>query len=178
MKRYVLTGGPSSGKSSLLFGIEKLYGAAIIHEAAEDVIKYSQAMGDAEPWISEDFQDRVLRLQLQRERHVAKSLPEQVFIDRGIIDGLAYFQIAKRETSFELESAMVNLARNPYDKIFLIENLGNCRTNQVRRENLDEALLLERLQEENYLAQGYEVVRIGPAPLGKRIQMLMAELHS
>lgn len=178
MKRYVLTGGPSSGKSSLLLGIEKLYQATIIHEAAEDVIKLAQAFGDPSPWLKEDFQDRILYLQLNREALAKASDSEQVFIDRGILDGLAYFQIAKRYPSRALQKAVDDLAKDPYDRIFLIENLGNCRTNQVRREDLDEALLLERLQEKNYSSQGYDVVRIGPASLGERIQMLMTELHS
>lgn len=173
MKRYVLTGGPSSGKSSLLLGIEKLYGAAIIHEAAEDVIKLAQAFGDPEPWLKEDFQDRILYLQLRREMLAKFSGVDQVFVDRGIIDGLAYFQIAGREPSRALQKAMYDLAKEPYDKIFLVENLGNCMTNKVRREDLEEALRLEKLQEQNYLDQGYEVIRIAAGPLDYRIQEIV-----
>ena len=60
-----------------------------------------------------------------------------------------------------------------YEKIFLIENLGNCQTNGVRREDLAEALELERLQEQNYRDLGYEVVRIAPASVDERAREIL-----
>ena len=44
MKKYILTGGPGSGKSSILLGLEQ-QGETIIREAAEDYIKHQQAQG-------------------------------------------------------------------------------------------------------------------------------------
>jgi len=85
-KLYVLTGGPSAGKSSILLGLEYLRKETVVREAAEDVIKLHQSLGNPRPWELGDFQDRILQLQLQREN----SLPniERVFLDRGTLDGL------------------------------------------------------------------------------------------
>ena len=46
-KKYVLSGGPGSGKSSILLGLEQL-GEYIVREAAEDYIKYKQAQGQTQ----------------------------------------------------------------------------------------------------------------------------------
>jgi predicted ATPase len=176
MRKYVLTGGPSSGKSSLLLGLEQSYQVPIIREAAEDVIKFSQAMGIDEPWQHLDFQDHVLSLQLKREDEARRLGTNRIFVDRGILDGLAYFQIARRDPSIALRNAMSALEKTPYDAVFLVENLGGCDTNEIRRENLDEALKLEMMQEKNYSFFGYDVVRIGAAPLQERIEMIMASI--
>lgn len=44
VKKYVLTGGPGAGKTSLLIYLEIL-GELTIREAAEDLIRYQQALG-------------------------------------------------------------------------------------------------------------------------------------
>lgn len=43
-KRFILTGTPGSGKTSVIKELEKL-GHAVIHEAATDVISIEQAKG-------------------------------------------------------------------------------------------------------------------------------------
>jgi len=105
MEKIILTGAPGSGKSSILKELEYVYGERIIPEAAEDVIKYLQARGDPEPWKNSDFQDKILRLQIQRERQV-ENLEGRVFIDRGILDGLAYYQIDRREPTLAMRKAI------------------------------------------------------------------------
>lgn len=48
VKKYVITGGPGTGKSSIILALEKK-GEHIVHEAAEDFIKLQQARGIKEP---------------------------------------------------------------------------------------------------------------------------------
>ena len=61
-KKYILTGGPGTGKSSLILALEQA-GYATIREAAEDYIRFRQAMGQPEPWTEEDFQALLRDLQ-------------------------------------------------------------------------------------------------------------------
>ena len=49
MRRFVLTGTPGSGKSSVIKELEKL-GHTVIHEAATDLIRTEQAQGIEHPW--------------------------------------------------------------------------------------------------------------------------------
>jgi len=172
VKKYVLTGGPGSGKSSILLGLEQ-QGEYVIREAAEDYIRLRQAQGQKEPWTEQDFQDKILELQLQRESKILSGI-ERVFIDRGILDGLAYYQITGKKPSKQIIKARnkVNQER-PYEKIFLIMNLGDCERNDVRRENMEEAFKLENLQEWNYRKLRYNVERIHVAPLDRRVNELM-----
>lgn len=49
MRRYILTGTPGCGKTSLIRALE-MTGASVVAEAATDIIAYKQMQGVAEPW--------------------------------------------------------------------------------------------------------------------------------
>lgn len=177
MKKYVLTGAPSSGKSSILLALEKELNYLTVREAAEDIIKLYQAKGIKEPWKLEGFQDELLKLQIQREKIVENNKEyNEVFIDRGILDGLAYYQFDKKEPSNLMKKAVDQLKEKPYTKIFLIERLGTYEKTEVRKESQQEAILLEKLQEQNYKSQGYEVIRIKPASLDERVKQILKNI--
>src|SRR5262245_17042913 len=65
MKRYILTGTPGSGKTSLLHAL-KSRGYSVVEEAATDVIALEHRRGHPEPWMQADFIDKIIRLQKQR----------------------------------------------------------------------------------------------------------------
>ena len=176
MKKYVLTGAPSSGKSSIILSLEYEKKQPVIREAAEDVIKLYQAKGITEPWKLNDFQDKILELQLQRENLVNKKNYDEVFIDRGILDGLAYYQMMERKPSELIMKEMKKLEETPYEKIFLIEMINTYEKNLVRREQQEEAKILEQLQEKNYKAQGYEVIKIKNATVEERIKQILKHI--
>ena len=171
VKKYVLTGGPGSGKSSIVIALE-MRGEYVIREAAEDYIRLRQAQGQPEPWTEENFQDKILELQILRESRIPKNI-ERIFIDRGIIDGMAYFHKAGKRPSKKLLDEANKAYGRAYDKIFLIENLGSCESNHVRRENIEEALILERLQERNYRYYEFPVIKVPASPLDDRVNYIL-----
>ena len=61
-RKYILTGGPGSGKSSILLELRSR-GNTIVREAAEDVIRLEQARGNTKPWELPEFQRKILELQ-------------------------------------------------------------------------------------------------------------------
>ncbi|MFH0977691.1 MAG: AAA family ATPase [Candidatus Woesearchaeota archaeon] len=165
-QKFILMGGPGSGKSSIIMGLEQ-QGEYVIREAAEDVIRYHQALGKTEPWKHPDFQDWILALQLQREKNIPTGI-ERVFIDSGVHTGLAYYELQERVPSSKIQEAVAQAQyENP---VFLVKSLGQCVTNAVRREDLAEALRIEELHKINYLSFGYSLVEIKPNPLKTRIR--------
>jgi len=165
-KKIVLTGGPGTGKSSIILALENL-GEYTIREAAEDWIKYRQAYGIKEPWLEENFQDNILELQLLRESRIPEKATK-LFIDRGIADGLAY--ATPGTTIYERIKCAAEKTR--YDKIFLIEHLEETEKTEVRRENHEEALRIGDKLEKVYSELGYHITRIEKAPLSKRVQQV------
>ncbi|MBM3232541.1 hypothetical protein FJZ18_00020 [Candidatus Pacearchaeota archaeon] len=164
-KKYILTGGPGSGKSCIVLELERR-GEYIIREAAEDVIRLEQAKGNPSPWKSPDFQKKILNLQMQREERVPKNL-ERIFIDRGILDGLAYIQ-PETEISREIQRQT-----RAYTGVFLVENLGFVKNNEIRAENHDAAMQIECKLKEVYIMAGYKIVHIPATDVNKRTDMIL-----
>ncbi|MFD6875639.1 MULTISPECIES: AAA family ATPase [unclassified Streptomyces] len=76
MRRYVLTGTPGAGKTSILRCLDKL-GHGIVEEAATAVIAQAQALGEDQPWTRASFIDEIVALQRQRQLKATGSV--QVF---------------------------------------------------------------------------------------------------
>src|SRR6266581_4897220 len=70
MKRYILTGTPGAGKTSILHAL-KSQGYGVVEEAATDVIAREQRRGKLEPHLRPDFIDAIVRLQKQRQLEAA-----------------------------------------------------------------------------------------------------------
>ena len=170
-KKYILTGGPGTGKSSIILALEQM-GEYTIREAAEDYIKYKQASGQPEPWTEPDFQDRILDLQMQREERIHPKA-ERVFIDRGLADGAAYAE----EGLGTYERIMAEAGKEKYEKIFIIENLGFTEKTEVRREDQEEAIRIGEKLEQIYKDLGYKPIRIPAGPVKERMKRILAEIE-
>ena len=169
-KKIVLTGGPGTGKSSIILALES-QGEYTIREVAEDYIKLRQAQGQQEPWVESDFQTRILELQMQREARIPREA-ERVFIDRGLADGIAYSQLGTEVYNQILETAKAT----KYDRVYLVENLGFTDTNGVRREAQQEAVELGNKLEQEYRNLGYNPIRIPVMPVNERAKFVLENI--
>ena len=84
MKRYIITGTPSCGKTSVIRALE-LTGASVVSEAATDLIAFRQAQGDIEPWKHPNFIDDIVRLQKHRQIDMCENYSDLHFYDRSPI---------------------------------------------------------------------------------------------
>ncbi len=170
-KKYVLTGGPGSGKSSIILALEQM-GEYTVREVAEDYIRYRQAAGVKEPWMEKDFQDKILKTQLKREARIHPDA-RRVFLDRGIHDGLAYV-MPGTETYGRIAREAERIL---YDKIFLIEPLDFTETTETRRENRKEAMVLGYKLEQVYRYYGYTPITIRAGPLEQRVKEILKNIR-
>ena len=156
MYHLVLSGGPSSGKSTSLSKIcselqDKLGMHVIVcEEVATELITSGICPNDK---ISmDDFQEFVLDLQLEKERLCRKAASFYdsdkvvVIYDRGILDQLAYISKDKFETMLKQRGLTIADVNNRYDMILHLVTAAkgtNCYTtanNPARRETAEEAI--------------------------------------
>ena len=100
----------------------------------------------------------------------------RIWFDRGLIDGVAYLQRAGKSLNGRTPHRIKQFASIPFDAVFLIENLGHCRNNQVREESHEEALELGRLQYQNYSDAGYSPIIIPMGPLEQRVEKILESI--
>ncbi len=124
MRRYILTGTPGSGKTSIIRLLETM-GYLIVEEAATDIIALEQVQGNAEPWKEASFINKIVALQKQRQVQLS-TLPSEVQIyDRSVFCTYALSKYLGYQPSKDTMEEINRIENEQiYHKtVFFIENL-------------------------------------------------------
>jgi predicted ATPase len=177
MKRYILTGTPGCGKTSILRALE-MTGASVITEAATDVIAYKQMQGESAPWENSAFIDNIIKLQKQRQMDRCFDYSDRQFYDRSPICTYALALYLGFDPSINLMNEIDRIHKNNmYEKrVFFVENLGSIAHTEARKISFEESLLFEQIHLDAYKTFGYECVMIPAAPIAERIKMILESL--
>ncbi len=181
-KMYALTGGPSSGKTSIIDALEKR-GEPVVREAATDWITSQIRAGVSQPWKEKSFTWDILQLQLEREKSCA-SENNRTFIDRGVFDVYAF---AMRQRLAGTETlAQINKALNPidlnqrYKAIFFVlphsENFSSLQT-EIRQSNTQEAAKLEVAAYALYCRHGHFIEVPGGMSPDERANFILEKIN-
>jgi predicted ATPase len=172
MKRYILTGTPGCGKTSIIRSLE-VAGYAVVEEAATDVIALRQAQGIAEPWTHPSFIDDITNLQKLRQIRIADTAGVQ-FHDRSPVCTYALSVWLGFPISITLADEMERIASAQiYQKqVFFIENLGFCEPSAARKISFEDSLKFEKVHEETYRSFGYECIKVAPLELVARVEKI------
>ncbi len=169
-KKYVLTGGPGSGKTTVL-EILASRGYNIIPETAREILKKEQEKNsDALPWKEPiKFQDIIAERQYKTELALKEI---EVFLDRGLVDGYAYCKYYK----VPIPKIIMNNGKNQYDKIFLFEQLPFYQKDKNRKEDKESADLIHKLIKDAYLEFGYNVIDVPVLPPSERVDFILSKI--
>lgn len=151
---FVITGGPCSGKTTLIEGLQRA-GFHTEEESARMYIEDEMAKGKTLEEVRADeeaFQQKVYQYKIDREEILPPK--EIIFFDRGVPDTFAYYWHYDIPISEEMEVRMTSSA---YRKVFLLEQVG-YEKDQARAEDEAEAKKLHKLTKEAYERTLNEVV--------------------
>lgn len=167
MRRYVLTGTPGAGKTSILRCLGEL-GYGVVEEAATAVIAQAQAQGEDQPWTRASFIDEIVALQRQRQLEATGSV--QVF-DRSPVCTHALTIYLGWPVSPALAAELERItSEGIYERqVLFVRNLGFCEPTAARRIGFRESLAFEKIHEESYRAFGYELIHIPAGDLADRV---------
>lgn len=171
MKRYILTGTPGSGKTSILQSL-KNQGYAVVEEAATDIIALEQSQGNLEPWRQPDFIDNIVRLQKQRQIASSTEPFALQFYDRSPVCTFALSRHLGYPPSPMLLEELERIERGHiYQRqVFFVDHLGFIEPTEARKISFEEALTFERIHEERMprLAMSASTLPRIPSPNGSR----------
>ena len=164
---YVITGGPSSGKSSTLFSFEKM-GYKIVLDTARVLIDKEMANGKTIKEIRRDeaeFQRKVLAMKIETEDKLLKE--EVIFFDRAIPDSAAYYSVCGLNSKEVLDICQ----KDRYKKVFFLEQLP-VDYDYARVENKQTVDGLNQLLKQTYKQLGCEIVFVPVMSLEKRVKFI------
>jgi predicted ATPase len=187
MKRYILTGTPGAGKTSILRELAA-YGFDVVDEAATAVIAARQAQGDPEPWTRTAFVDQVVAAQRDRQTRRAAADTGVAVADTGVAavgTGVEVYDRSPvcthalstylgRPVSRALSAEIDRITgEGIYERqVFFVRNIGFCEPTGARRISFAESLVFERMHEESYRAFGYELVEVPAGEVADRAALV------
>jgi predicted ATPase len=169
---YVITGGPGTGKTTVLHELQRR-GFAVAEEVARQIIREQvESGGNAVPWADpKHYTD--LMLERQIESFLARaSASALTFCDRGIPDVLCYARIIQLFDISAITSACLNFRYN--QKAFLFPPWAEIyTTDSERRQTLDEAIETYRMMRAAYQDCEYEVVEVPRGSVEWRVDFIL-----
>ncbi|MGR0319339.1 AAA family ATPase [Agromyces sp. ZXT2-3] len=169
---YVITGGPSSGKTTTV-DLLRQRGYRTTIEESRHYIDLMRLGGHSVEEIRSrqgEFQLNVLALQLAQESELDPE--ELVFLDRAVPDSLAYHRLLGLEPSPALLEA---LAHVPYRKAFVMDLLPLHR-DYARTEDAAAQHRIHELLLEVYLSLPIPVVRVPALDPEARVDFILERL--
>ena len=174
---FVLTGGPGSGKTTLIEAL-KARGYATTEEAGRGVIREQmQSGGDGLPWIDrERFAELMFEWELRSYRD-AERQDGPVIFDRGLPDTIGYLRLEGLEAPAWMEEEAWRLRYNvqvfiapPWQEIY--------GKDEERRQSWDVAVRTYEQMVETYTDLGYELMELPRATVEQRARFVTAAIGS
>lgn len=176
---FIVSGGPGSGKTSLLQMLAH-GGYHIIAEDARRIIQQQvEVNGSGLPW-----KDKALYLQLMLEAslHTYQSVQQKgtsdlYFFDRSIIDALCYCELIDLDITPEMEQAAKNIRYNP--KVFLLPPWQEIyHTDTERKQTWAEAVATYAKIKDVYMRFGYQIIELPKDTLEKRRDFVLQVIRN
>ena len=169
---HILTGGPGSGKSTLIAALRRA-GFAGSTEAGRAVIQDQIAIGGrALPWHDPRLFAELMLCWEMRSYRMAERQAGPVFFDRGIPDVVGYLRLAGLPVPPHMTAAV---AAFPYDRRVFVAPPWPAifRQDAERRQTLDEAERTYEALVAAYAGFGYELVELPRATVGERVRFVL-----
>lgn len=169
---YVITGGPSTGKTTIINLLtEKGYKTTIEHARHYiDTMKEEGRTVEEIRTNKRKFQLGVLDMQIEQEAELSPS--DTVFLDRAIPDAMAYYRFLKLEYDKILLDAMKEVA---YKKIFILDRLPFVN-DYARTEDEQAQKLIHQLIIEVYQSFEFPVVFVPVISPDERVEFILKNL--
>lgn len=171
-KWVVITGAPSSGKTSVIEDL-RARGYTVQGEVARELIEECLRRGLSVEAVRRDggqqLQRNILDVKLSREALLDPA--QTVFMDRGMPDSMAYFRLA----GLDVQTALKACSIYRYDAVFIFDRLPLVRDG-VRAEDEALAARIDTMLRADYTALGYVPVEVPVMPVAARADFILNHL--
>lgn len=173
---FVVTGGPGSGKTSL---IRKLREKSVpcVDEAGRKIIQVQIHIGGrALPWIDPQLYAELM-IQDDVFNYLAADPGGVTVFDRGIVDGVGYAELTGFPVPFHLRTAVARCRYNrtvfaapPWEAIYVRD--------AERRQDFAESIRTYDALARAYRAAGYDLLELPLAGVEERAEFVLAKINA
>ncbi len=183
MRKIPISGGPHSGKTTLLEALSAEFDAAyFVAEPAERVITRELAKQTEDPtytpnvpWLDySKFGPEVADESVVLEAGIPEGT-DLVFQDRSLIDTIAYCRLNGFEDYIPEVERRIKVAR--YSFALFCEPVGTYTATDIRRETAEEAQRTHDFLAEAYDNSGINVIHLPAVPVPERISIVRSAIN-
>lgn len=174
-KKIVITGGPGTGKSSIIHALEAK-GEHCVHEISREVTLEAQKEGVDQLFLEKPllFSEKLLEGRLRQFREASATSAKHIFLDRGLPDVVAYMDYF--ETRYP-EVFGETCMEHQYDLVFFLPPWKEIYTSDNERyETYEEAVKISEYLYNTYVKFGYTPVEIPKASIIERTEFILNKL--
>ena len=181
-KRIVITGGPGTGKTSIVTQLE-YRGFHCFHEIIRTMTLDAKKEGRPEAFVTNPlafvsdpyvFNQNLLEGRIVQYREATRIMEPFVFYDRGIPDILGYMDYFEQAYEAHFIEAC---SENRYDHVVLLPPWEEIYvSDNERMESFEEALDIHDRLEAIYVRFGYKPLAVPMGPVEERVTYILNEL--
>ncbi|GGH74270.1 AAA family ATPase [Phaeocystidibacter marisrubri] len=174
MIRIGISGGPGTGKTSIIQELEQR-GHTCFHEYSREVIKHSlENNSDVLPWDNlPAFTEKVIEGRLTQYHSAQDRITS--FYDRTIIDSIAYQHVDHLPVKPEWDQ-LAKIHRY-HERVFITPPWEEIyQQDNERRETLEKLIRIHEILCHTYEDYGYRVIEIPKASLSERTDWLLEQI--
>ena len=175
LNRIIITGGPGSGKTSLISFLSE-NGFQCQHEISREVILEAQKEGIDQLFLTDPilFSKKLLKERLKQFNDIHHFEKTAIFYDRGLPDITAYMDYTGVNYPDEFKNFCQN---NRYDSIFLLPPWKDIYIQDNERyESFAEAEKIHHFLLKAYKNYGYKVIEVPFDTLTNRMKFIKTSL--
>ena len=169
---YVITGGPSSGKTTTVNMLSERGYKTTIEHARHYIDTMHQGGRSVEEIRSNQMEFQLGVLEMQIEQEAILSAGDMVFLDRAIPDALAYYRFLNLEVDERLTKALETAS---YKKIFILSLLPFVK-DYARTEDEEAQKQLHSLLIEVYTSLPSPVIHVPVLSPKERVSFILDNL--
>ncbi|WP_461531999.1 AAA family ATPase [Sinomicrobium sp.] len=173
--KIVLTGGPGTGKTTVIQELEK-QGHICFSEVSRQVTLEAQKQGVTQLFLDDPllFSLKLIQGREQQYQTAKTQTSEKVFLDRGVHDVIAYMHYAKTDCP----PAFSEICKKcQYDTVFLFPPWEEIYVSDNERyESFEQASAIHAFIKSTYIAFGHQPVEVPRGTVEERVDFILKRL--
>ncbi len=175
LERIVITGGPSTGKTSVIEKIER-EGFFCFSEISREITLEAREQGIPQLFVSDPllFSEKIIEGRIRQFQAANQVGRPMVFFDRGIPDVVAYMDCFGQPYG---DDFIESCKKYKYDHIFLLPPWKEIHeSDNERYENFEEAERIHTFLEKAYTNYGYKIIPVPKETVEGRVTFILNKL--
>lgn len=175
-KKIVITGGPSTGKTTLINALKQL-GYNCFDEISRQVTLEARQQGIEQLFLEDPllFSQKLLEGRTEQFKSAEKATSNLVFLDRGIPDVLAYMDYIGDTYPKEFTD---RCTAHRYDAVVVLQPWEDIyATDEERYESFEQAKLIHHHLESTYTRFKYNLIELPKDTVPNRVNFLLDFLN-